>query len=70
MARELKTYGANILVEPASQSVLPELARRRRHNPLAGQDFLDEKELPNIKDIFWRNNIVGFAPELNGRVRF
>ncbi len=35
-------------------------------------DFLDESELPNIKDIFWRNNIVGFAPMLgevtaNGR---
>lgn len=70
MARELKTYGANILVEPASQSVLPELFGDAGHNPLAGQDFLDEKELPNIKDIFWRNNIVGFAPELNGLVRF
>lgn len=70
MARELKTYGANILVEPASQSVLPELLGDAGHNPLSGQDFLDEKELPNIKDIFWRNNIVGFAPELGGLVRF
>ena len=30
------------------------------------RDFLDEAELPNIKDIFWRNNIVGFAPMLGG----
>jgi putative ABC transport system permease protein len=30
---------------------------------------LDEKELPNIKDIFWRNNIMGFAPELSGIAR-
>lgn len=37
-------------------------------NPLSGQDFLDEAELPNIKDIFWRNNIVGFAPMLGGEV--
>ena len=69
MARELKTYGANILIEPASQSVLPELLGDAGHNPLAGQDYLDEKELPNIKDIFWRNNIMGFAPELSGIAR-
>lgn len=69
MARELKTYGANILIEPASQSVLPELLGDAGHNPLAGQDYLDEKELPNIKDIFWRNNIMGFAPELSGTAR-
>ena len=31
--------------------------------------FLDEKELPNIKDIFWRNNIVGFAPLLSADVK-
>ena len=60
MAKELKSYGANILVEPASNAALPD---ELSHNTdLSSQDFLDEKELPNIKDIFWRNNIVGFAP--------
>lgn len=29
---------------------------------------MDESELPNIKDIFWRNNIIGFAPLLSGEV--
>ncbi|MQB56126.1 ABC transporter permease [Rahnella sp. RcJ3] len=67
MARELKSYGANILIEPAGQAALPVLFGERS-NPLAGQDFLDENELPNIKDIFWRNNIVGFAPLLSGNV--
>jgi putative ABC transport system permease protein len=67
MARELKSYGANILIEPAGQAALPALFGERS-NPLAGQDFLDENELPNIKDIFWRNNIVGFAPLLSGNV--
>ncbi|MBL7635920.1 ABC transporter permease [Atlantibacter hermannii] len=67
MSRELKSYGANILIEPAGQAALPALFSEQC-NPLSGQDFLDEKELPNIKDIFWRNNIVGFAPLLGGEV--
>ncbi|EHD22273.1 MULTISPECIES: ABC transporter permease [Brenneria] len=67
MARELKSYGANILIEPAGQAALPALFGEHG-NPLEGQDFLDESELPNIKDIFWRNNIVGFAPLLSGDV--
>lgn len=65
MARELKSYGANILVEPAGQAALPALFGESS-NPLEGEEFLDESELPNIKDIFWRNNIVGFAPLLSG----
>lgn len=67
MSRELKSYGANILIEPAGQPALPALFSENS-NPLSGQDFLDEAELPNIKDIFWRNNIVGFAPMLGGDV--
>lgn len=60
MAKELKSYWANILIEPASQAALPEVAM----SSLETQDFIDEKELPNVKDIFWRNNIVGFSPQL------
>ena len=67
MAKELKSYGANILIEPASSAVLPEVGNA--NTSLATQDFIDEKELPNIKDIFWRNNIVGFAPLLNAEVQ-
>ncbi|EKN3584067.1 TPA: ABC transporter permease, partial [Yersinia enterocolitica] len=65
MSRELKSYGANILIEPAGQVALPSLFGEKS-NPLTGQDCLDQAELPNIKDIFWRNNIVGFAPLLSG----
>ncbi|GJJ80533.1 ABC transporter permease [Pasteurella canis] len=67
MARELKSYGANILVEPASSAILPQDVNGA--SSLASQDFLDEKELANVKDIFWRNNIVGFAPLLNAEVQ-
>lgn len=66
MARELKSYGANILIEPASGAVLS--AEINGGNSLSTQDFLDQKELPNVKDIFWRNNIVGFAPLLSAEV--
>lgn len=68
MSRELKSYGANILIEPAGQAALPAVFSEKS-NPLSGQDFLDEAELANIKDIFWRNNIVGFAPMLAGDVK-
>lgn len=66
MAKELKSYGANILIEPASNATLPD--ELNTNVSLSGQDFIDEKELPNIKDIFWRNNIVGFAPQLTAKV--
>ena len=62
MSRELKSYGANILIEPAGGALLPD--------DVAGQQyFLDEKVLPSVMDIFWRNNIYGFAPLLSGRLR-
>ncbi|OOF54855.1 ABC transporter permease [Rodentibacter genomosp. 2] len=66
MAKELKSYGANILIEPASNAALPD--ELNSNIALSGRDFIDEKELPNIKDIFWRNNIVGFAPQLTATV--
>lgn len=68
MAREMKSYGANILIEPAEQAALPSLFGEDGDNPLAGQSTLDEKELANIPGIFWHNNIVGFAPLLGGKV--
>lgn len=61
MAKELKSYGANILIEPAALALLPE---NERPIQLAGENLLDQRELSNVKDIFWRNNIIGFAPLL------
>lgn len=48
MALELRRYGANILLEPTAG----EGAR------------LSEQDLPKIKQIFWKHNIIGFAPYL------
>ncbi|MBI1207544.1 MAG: FtsX-like permease family protein [Azospirillum sp.] len=63
MAHELKAYGANIRVVPKSET-LPLVIGGVDVNPLRGRDTLSEADLPKIKDIFWRNNIVGLAPEL------
>lgn len=68
MAREMKSYGANIMIEPAGQAVLPALLGENA-SLLSGQDFLNESDLPNINNIFWRNNILGYAPILSGKVK-
>jgi putative ABC transport system permease protein len=63
MAKEMKSYGANINVVPKSESIPLEIGGVD-YNPLKGQVFIDEKDLPKINEIFWHNNIVGFAPFL------
>lgn len=66
MGKELKTYGSNIIIKPKSQS-LPFDAGLVDYDPLKDAAFIDEAELPKIKTIFWHNNIVGFAPNLETR---
>ncbi|MDE3073873.1 MAG: ABC transporter permease, partial [Chloroflexota bacterium] len=64
--RELKSYGANIVVTPAADAG-PLQAAGAGFAPPAAQSYLPEKDVPLIKTIFWRNNIVGFAPELEAQ---
>lgn len=74
MSKELKSYGANINLAPKSENLSLEIGGVD-YNPLKGQVFIEEKDLPGIKEIFWHNNIVGFAPflkataEIAGRVK-
>lgn len=63
MALEMKSYGSNIRVTPRTET-MPMIIDGVDYNPLKGRDFLAEADLPKIKDIFWRNNIVGLAPRL------
>ena len=51
MALELRSYGANILLEPAA---------------VEGGGALREEDLPKIKTVFWKYNITGFTPYLFG----
>jgi len=63
MGRELRAYGANILAAPPSSNLRLEIGGV----PVRIQGeraLLDENELVKLKTIFWRNNIVGFAPYL------
>lgn len=68
MTSELKAYGANISVIPKSESLSLKIGNIE-YNPLRGKVFLQEEELKNIKDIFWRNNVVGFAPFLKKEIQ-
>jgi len=63
MSKEMKSYGANINIVPKSENIPLEIGGVD-YNPLKGQVFIEEKDLPKIKEIFWHNNIVGFAPFL------
>ncbi|MFZ2949990.1 MAG: ABC transporter permease [Desulfuromonadaceae bacterium] len=55
MALELRSYGANILLEPSA---------------VEGGGFLREDDLPKIKTVFWKYNITGFTPYLFGVADF
>lgn len=55
MALELRSYGANILLEPSA---------------VEGGGFLREDDLPKIKTVFWKYNITGFTPFLFGVAEF
>jgi putative ABC transport system permease protein len=61
--RELRTIGANLVVTPQEDSLDVEIGGVNLKPPSDGA-FLNEKDLPNIKGIFWHNNVTGFAPML------
>lgn len=67
IASELRSYGSNIVVLPRGESLSIEI-EGRNFTPLKSQNFLPEDKLHKIKEIFWRNNIVAFAPFLNLKV--
>ena len=61
--RELRSYGANLIVTPQEDTLDVEIAGVNLKPPSDGA-YLNEADLPKIKGMFWRNNIVGFAPML------
>ncbi len=61
--RELRTIGANLVVTPQEDSLDVEIGGVNLKPPSDGA-FLNEADLPKIKDIFWRNNVTGFSPML------
>jgi putative ABC transport system permease protein len=63
ISRELRTYGANLIVTPQEDTLDVEIGGVNLKPPSDGA-YLNESDLPKIKGMFWRNNIVGFAPML------
>lgn len=63
LAREFRRLGANLLVTPQADSLRLEIGGVD-YRPANAGAFLPESDLPKLRDIFWRNNIVGFAPIL------
>ncbi|MDR1393864.1 MAG: ABC transporter permease [Bifidobacteriaceae bacterium] len=63
--QELKTYGANIVVQGHGAAVLDGLYDIE--STAVGRTPLAESDLPKIKTIFWAFNILGFAPFLESQ---
>ena len=61
--RELRSYGANLLVTPQEDTLDVEVGGENLKPPSDGA-FLNEADLPKIRGTFWHHNIVGFAPML------
>jgi putative ABC transport system permease protein len=66
--RELRSYGANLIVTPQEDTLDVEVGGMNLKPPSDGS-FLNEADLPKIRGTFWHHNIVGFSPTLPVTVR-
>ena len=63
LAHEFRGLGANLVVTPQADSLPLEIGGID-YRPVNAGAYLPEQDLGKLKTIFWRNNIVGFAPVL------
>jgi len=63
ISRELRSYGANLVVTPQEDTLDLEIGGLDLKPPSDGA-YLNEADLPKIRGTFWRHNIVGFSPML------
>jgi putative ABC transport system permease protein len=61
--RELRSYGANLVVTPQEDTLDVEIGGVNLKPPSDGA-YLHEADLPKIEGMFWHNNILGFSPML------
>ena len=66
--KELKNYGANIVVKPKDSSLLSDIYDVGEGAEL-NTAYLREDEMGKLKTIFWAFNIVDFTPFLDTRVQ-
>src|SRR5260370_9823362 len=64
LAKEFRSLGANLLVTPQADTLPLEIGGVD-YRPVNAGAYLAEADLGKLKTIFWRNNIVGFAPFLD-----
>jgi putative ABC transport system permease protein len=62
--RELRTYGANLLLTPDEDTLNVEIGGVNL-KPASDGAYLNESDLLKINGMFWQHNIVGFAPMLD-----
>jgi putative ABC transport system permease protein len=63
LAKEFRSLGANLVVTPQADSLPLEIGGVD-YRPVNAGAYLPEADLPKLKAIFWRNNIIGFSPIL------
>ncbi len=64
LASEFRSLGANLLVTPQADALPLEIGGVD-YRPVDSGAYLPEADLGKLKTIFWRNNIIGFAPSLD-----
>jgi putative ABC transport system permease protein len=60
---EMRSLGANIVISPAADSLPVEIGGID-YRPVSEGAYVSESSLPQLKKIFWGNNIIAFAPYL------
>ena len=68
MGKEMRSFGANILLSAKSETVPVEIAGMPV-GEVGDKSYLNDAELARLKTIFWKNNITGFAPYLYGSAK-
>src|ERR1051326_8810574 len=63
ISRELRSYGANLVVTP-QEDTLDVVIGGVNLKPPSDGGYLNEADIPKIKGMFWRNNIVAISPTL------
>src|ERR1700681_4337838 len=64
LASEFRSLGANLLVTPQADTLPLEIGGVD-YRPVDSGSYLAAADLGKLKTIFWRNNIIGFAPFLD-----
>ena len=68
VGNEMRSLGANMVVSPAADSLPVEIGGMD-YRPVSEGAYIPESSLGKLKEIYWRNNLIAFAPFLYVPVR-